>query len=144
MKPIKIFSIGSSVFFSEITGFVPRDTDELCIMDDFTRDGTNVIHTHLHGKDVFFYRDMDKNGFIKDALESKNPMRVGKFLVPAFVEYIGLKVNELDQLAPLFDKLDERHKYEKNIMEAYMENGNFILTESQRMKVYEQYKINRI
>ena len=138
MKVIKTFSIGSSVFFNRIEGFSPKDIDELCIMDRFPLQG-NVLHTFLHGKDVFFYRDMDKEEFIKDALESEVPMRVGKFLVPDFAKYLGLTIDDLPRLKPLIDSIDEKHDYEKIIYNAYIANGDFYLTNEQRQLAYNNY-----
>lgn len=59
MKPIKTFKIGSSVFFEGLPEYNSKDTDELCIMDEFPLTG-NALHANgLHGKDVFFYRNMN-------------------------------------------------------------------------------------
>ena len=56
-------------------------------------------------------------------------MRVGKFIVPEFCEYIGFEIKDYELLKPIFDKLDDKHKYEKVIMESYIENNSFTLTE---------------
>lgn len=143
MKPIKTFIIGSRVFFSEIKGFLPKDYDELNLMDRFNFNG-NVLHCKIHGKDVFFFRNMDKEGFIKDALDSNVPMRVGKFLVPEFAVYLGMTIDDLKRLKPLFDAMDEKHKYEKVIYSAYIKNKAFRLTDGQRQKAYEAYKESRV
>lgn len=70
-------------------------------------------------------------------------MQIGKFLVPEFVQEIGFTIEHLKKLKPLAEKLDGRHKYEKVIYDAYIENGAFKLTEEQRSKAYEQYKLAR-
>lgn len=97
----------------------------------------------LNGEDVFFYRNMSKEGFIKDTIESNVPMRVGKFLIPEFCEYIGFEISDYDKLKPMFDKLDDKHRYEIIIRDAYIENGSFTLTDEQRLKAYEEYKRER-
>lgn len=38
-----------------------------------------------------------------------------------------------------FRRLDERHRYEKTIYNAYIENGSFYLTDEQRRKAYDEY-----
>jgi hypothetical protein len=67
-------------------------------------------------------------------------MKVGKFLIPEFVEYISFKIEELKQFEEIFDKLDDKHKYEKKIFEYYIQNNDFKLTNEQLKDVYEEYK----
>lgn len=67
-------------------------------------------------------------------------MRVGKFLVPEFCEYIGFTIDDLKLFEDLFDKLDDKHKYEKCIYDSYMKNKCFNLTEEQKNECYEIYK----
>ena len=144
MKDKIKFNMGSSFFFSGMEGYVAKDTDELCIMDDFSRiKNTNVLNMKLNGKDVFFYRDMDKEGFIKDTIDCKVPMRVGKFLIPDFCKYIDFKIEDYERLREVFDALDDKHKYESMIRDFYIENNDFTLTDEQRKLVYEEYKRER-
>ena len=138
MKPIKTFIIGSRTFFMEMEGYVPKDYDELNIMDRFPFKG-NVLNMKMNGKDVFFFRDMDKEGFIKDTLECGVPMRVGKFLVPEFAEYLGMTIADLKRLSPVIENIDEKHHYEKAIYDAYLENQAFYLNEKQRAEAYKEY-----
>ena len=98
------------------------------------------MHTNLDENDYILTRDMSKGAFIADALESMEPLRLGKFLVPAFVEYIGLTIDDLRSLAPLVGKLDEKHKYEEIIFFSYLENGRFELTQEQLVTELEKYK----
>jgi hypothetical protein len=68
---------------------------------------------------------------------------VGKFLIPEFCKEIGFTIKDLPKLKPLIDKLDEKHKYEEIIYNAYLENGDFILTPDQRDLAYASYKETR-
>lgn len=142
MKPIKQFQMGSSYFFSEYEDYVQKDYDDLCIMDKFIFPG-NVMNMKLKGKDVFFFRNMDKQGFINDVLDSKVYMKAGKFLIPEFNEYIGFTIEDLKSILYVFDQMDEKHSYEKIIAEAYIENDKFILKKRQRNKAYKEYKKTR-
>lgn len=144
MKPIKQFIIGSKYFFDTYSDYITKDIDELCIMDTFSPKETNVLNMKIKGKDVFFYRNMDKNGFIKDTIESNVPMRVGKFLIPEFCEFIGFTVDDLKTFDAIFNKMDDKHKYEKIIYESYLENNDFTLTDEQRLKAYNEYKKRRL
>lgn len=138
MKPIKTFIIGSRAFFTGMEGYIPKDNDELNIMDRFPFKG-NVLNMKMNGKDVFFFRNMNKEGFIKDTLECSVPMRVGKFLVPEFAEYLGMTIADLKQLSPVIENIDEKHHYEKVIYYAYLENHAFYLNEKQKAEAYKEY-----
>jgi hypothetical protein len=144
MKEKIKFKMGSSYFFSSFEDYKVKDTDILCIMDGYSDTiKSNVLNMKLNGEDVFFYRDLDKSGFIKDTIESKVPMRVGKFLIPEFCKYIGFTIDDYELLKDVFDSLDEKHSYEKLIRDAYIENGDFVLTDEQRKRAYEEYKEKR-
>ena len=142
MKPIKIFSIGSSYFFGDFEDYIVKDRDELQIMDRFVPE-TNVLNLRKGDEDVFFYRNMDKEGFINDTISSKVPMRAGKFLVKEFAEFINLDINDLKRLGPVFKEMDDKHSYEKIIYESYLKNGGFYLTDKQLQKAYKEYKKKR-
>lgn len=141
IKPIKEIIVGSSAFFGGMKDFQSKDVDKLCVLNAFPfSDKTNVFHTQNDKDDYILYRNMGKEGYIKDALDSGEPLRLGKFLVPEFVEYVGLKINDLKRLSPLVSKLDYAHEYERVIFQAYLENGRFELTSEQRELAYAKYK----
>jgi len=144
MKPILTYKIGSSYFFKNYEDYLQKDNDELCIMDrfpDFIK--TNVLNMKKDGDDIFFYRDMGKDEFLKETLESGVPMKVGKFLIPEFSEHLGITIEDLRILESLFDSLDDKHSYEKIIYNAYLENGGFWLTKEQLDAAYSDYKKKR-
>lgn len=142
MKPIKTFIIGSRVFFDGIEEFIPKDNDELCIMDEFPF-RSNTANLHIKGKDVFLCRNINKEEFIKDALDCNIPMRIGRFLVPSFAEYIGLTIEDLQKLQSLIDNIDEKHEYERIIYNSYIKNNGFFLTDEQRNEAFKEYKNKR-
>jgi hypothetical protein len=76
-------------------------------------------------------------------LKSELALVVGKFLVPEFCEEIGFTVEQLPLLKPLIDRLDSKHLYEQVIYNAYLENGDFTLTQEQRDNAYKSYKMTR-
>ena len=139
MKPIKTFKIGSNAFFEGLDGFSPKDIDEVCIMDSFPLKGNSIHANGLHGKDVFFFRNMDKKGFIDDLRKSGLKMCIGKFLIPEFADYIGLTIEDLKGLKDVIEGIDEKHSYEKIIYDSYIENNGFYLTDNQRQKAYADY-----
>lgn len=141
MKTTKQFIIGSSVFFADYyDDYISHDIDELHIMDNWSIKNTNVLNLKNNGKDIFYFKDMSKQEFINDTLTCNTPMRVGKFLIPEFAQYLNMTIDDLKQLKPMIDKLDDKHKYEQIIYNFYIENNDFILTEKQRDIVYDEYK----
>lgn len=141
MKTTKQFIIGSNVFFTDYyDDYISHDIDELHIMDNWSIKNTNVLNLKNNGKDIFYFKDMSKQEFINDTLMCNTPMRVGKFLVPEFAQHLNMTIDDLKQLKPMIDKLDDKHKYEQMIYDFYIENNDFILTEKQRDIVYDEYK----
>lgn len=144
MKTKKTFKIGSAVFFADkFDDYASKDVDELHVMDSWIPYDTNVLNMKRDDKDVFYFRDMTKDEFIEDTLKSDTAMRVGKFLVPEFCEYIGFTVDDFERLKQKFDELDERHTYERLIRDAYVANGAFALTDGQLKQIYDEYKRSR-
>ncbi len=87
---------------------------------------------------------MTADEFVEYALAKGPAMQLGKFLVPEFNSEIGFTIEHLKQLEPLVEKLDDKHKYEKIIYDAYIENNKFELTKAQRDEAYLEYKKARI
>ena len=40
----------------------------------------------------------------------------------------------------MFDRLDDKHKYERLIYESYINNNSFTLTEKQLQEAYDEYR----
>jgi hypothetical protein len=142
MKALAKFTAGSSAFFDCYPDFNPGDIDILIIMDDLP-EGDNVFHLFDGKKDNLLLRKMTKEGYIRDALDSGVPMRLGKFLVPEFASFIKMDIQDLKRLEPLTRELDEKHTYEKIIYDAYIQNDGWWLTEDQRMAAYSEYRRTR-
>jgi hypothetical protein len=81
---------------------------------------------------------VDREEFLNNV--SVDTIKVGKFLIPEFCEYIGFTIDELPSLKEYFDKMDDKHKYEQIIFESYLQNHSFTLTQEQRDKAYQEYK----
>ena len=89
--------------------------------------------------DMFIYPIIvDREEFLNNI--SVDTIKVGKFLVPDFCEYIGFNIDDLKSLYKCFDNLDDKHKYLKVIFDAYIENNSFNLTDKQRDDAYSVYK----
>ena len=78
--------------------------------------------------------------FISHTLASGTPMQIGKFLIPEVANEIGFTISDLKKLEPLVNQLDDKHKYEKVIFYAYLENNEFSLTGEQLTKAYLEYR----
>ena len=131
--------IGSNYFFSSFPDYQSNDKDILIILENQLP--VPCLHFRQDDEDVFLYSNMSKEEWIQNTFD--DPIKVGKWLIPEFCTIVGLKVNELSIFDDLFNKLDDKHKYEKIIYKAYLENDSFTLTEEQLNKAYEQYKLYR-
>lgn len=138
----KNFLVGSKYFFSCYEDFVPHDIDEVELLDnpDFQhmRQITGRGHCYFQLR-----RYKTAQDYIDWAVKCRCGMTIGKFLVPEFAAEIGLSIEDLKQLLPLIERLDERHTYEKIIYDAYLINNAFILTNEQRLAAYQDYKRTR-
>lgn len=134
--------VGSNVFFKDIEGFTSKDIDILEFVDNPT-DFKNVRQFKFPDKCVFQWRKMPINELIDITLSRNFPMEIGKFLVPEFIKEFKLSIDDLKRLRPIITKLDDKHKYEEVIYNAYIENNDFILTDKQRQNAFETYTMYR-
>ena len=139
MKEVCRFKMGSSYFFSSLPGYTVKDEDELILMSEWIPEDINVMHLMDGKRDLILMKEMTKKEYIQDAINSGVPMRAGKFLIPEFAIYIGLTLKELETLRPMFDQMDDKHRYEKVIFEAYIANGGWWLTGEQLNNAYTEY-----
>lgn len=140
---IKKIRIGSTAFFNSFSDFKSKDIDELCIISSPINNKKTGYCLKAHKKDIILYPELTKEEFIDADLKVNDALKIGKYLVPEFAEYIGLTIEDLYKLKPLVDKLDKRHIYEKSIYDSYINNNSFILTNEQLDTVYQIYKNNK-
>ena len=134
--------MGSKYFFSCYDDFKGGDIDEVQIIE--TDEFKQVRQITGRGKCLFQMKKHDsKEDYIEWALKSNIGMVIGKFLVSEFCAEIGFTIGDLPRLAPLLDKLDDKHKYEEIIYNSYLQNGSFTLTDKQRDRAYKSYKESR-
>ena len=133
--------MGSNYFFSQYKDFKSTDIDKIDIINTSDFKDKRIIRGQ--GKDYIFLKRKPKEQLIQDALNSNLAMVVGKFLIPEFNKQIGFTIEDLPKVQPLIDRLDDKHRYEKIIYEAYLENKEFILTQKQRDAAYASYKESR-
>jgi hypothetical protein len=143
IETIKEIEIGSSAFFKQYDDYNSKDLDLLNLVTDtiIGKDHVNMrIKENNILKDIFLMKIEDKDTLISKTINANVPLRVGKFIVPEFAKYINLTIDDLKKLKPLFDKLDDHHKYEVIIYNSYIENNDFTLNDEQRLKAYKLYK----
>lgn len=136
-----VFCVGSCAFFGKIIGFESKDKDYVHLMDGWFLNQCGVA-VKIDGCDRFLYPNKGL-ALIDDCLKQDDPLTAGKFLVPEFCEYIGATLDDIKRLKPLFERIDEKHRYETFIYECYVKNNGLWLTEEQRLKAYEIYKTAR-
>ena len=138
------FKVGSQAFFSMYLDFAPSDIDEVefeekpRLFRDFMQ-----IRKKDRTRCLFIWRKMDPDEFVEYTLKTRLPMEIGQFLVPEVAEYLCFTLDHLRRLAPVVERLDARHKYEKIIYDSYLQNGGFYLTDQQRAEAYNAYKLAR-
>ena len=140
------YIVGSNAFFAGMGDFVPKDNDRLILVDDASECGLPIT-THsemrLKGNCYFFYKRLPKDKMINNCIKSKDPIVVGKFLVPSVARDLGLTIDDLRRLEDTVSSLDKAHTYEKVIFYAYLENNDFILTDKQREEAFRIYNNSR-
>ena len=138
------FLVGSKYFFSCYEDFEPHDEDWVEIVETQEFKEMRQIKDFKNNRCIFqMKKHSDIQEYIDWALKCQSGMVIGKFLVPEFNAAIGLSVVDLKQLSPLIERLDNKHKYEEIIYNAYIENDCFILTPEQRFAAYQSYKNSR-
>lgn len=135
--------VGSTYFFKDIEGFSSKDIDYLELEED-PKSFKNCYQLTGNGKCLFRWRKMSVNEFIEISLRRNCPMELGKFLIPEFCNEIGFAVDDLIHLKSLRDRLDDKHKYEGIIYDAYIENNSFTLNDEQLINAYKEYKKYRM
>lgn len=131
--------VGSTYFFSCYEGFVPHDRDTVEIIE------TDMFQhkRQITGRGMCVFQ-LKKKAHFQEYLDwdihTGEGMAVGKWLVPEFCAEVGFTVEDLPKLLPLVELLDERHKYEEVIYNAYVENQSFTLTAEQRAEAYKCYQ----
>ena len=136
--------VGSKAFFEGMPDFNPKDTDTLVWVTE-----PNGFHyyrqTTISGHYTIEWRAMSKDELIAHAMRDKAiGLEFGKFLVPEFIDLIGLTLEDLKQLRSHFaDRIDAKHRYQLAICEAYLQNGAFTLTDEQRETAFQAYQDER-
>ena len=137
------FLMGSSYFFGKFDDYKVKDIDYVIFVDE-PEDFKFVKQMRMKEFDIFYWKRMSANEYVKFIKEkyanSNNPLVVGKFLIPEICNEIGFTIDHLKKLVNFFDKLDDKHQYEKVIYDAYIENNDFILSDEQLLNAYNKYK----
>lgn len=134
--------VGSRTFFNNYEDFQPTDNDFVQFHEDETTDFWVTVENDEH---IFNFRSMEKDEFIKYEYERSltMPLAVCKFLVPELTSLFNIQVDELPIFEPQLKNISSKHQYMLYIYNCYLENGNFTLTDEQRLHAYEMYKERR-
>lgn len=136
---MKSILVGSTYFFKGLEGFKSKDTDRVVLVDNPV--GFKYMRQSSDGsKCTFEIARLPKEVLIEKALQTKTPMLLNRFLVPEFCNEIGFTVDDLEQLRPLCERMDEKHKYLNVIFDAYIKNKKFSLTKAQKEAAFKMYK----
>ena len=135
----KKFLVGSRCFFGKYPDFKSKDTDYLYLIEKGK--GFASIRQVSNGA-VCSFEVVKKPAaeMVDYALHRGDPMQVGKFLVKEFAEEIGMKTSDLQRLAPVMERLDDKHAYLKPIFAAIIEGQSFDIPEPVMEEAYRLYK----
>jgi hypothetical protein len=134
--------VGSRAFFGGFADFASKDHDYVVLVDK--PQGFNYRREcSLRGVDTFEYKRMSAADFVAKTLEYADALAVGKFLVKGFADAIGLTTDQLQQLQPLVEKLDEKHQYERIIFDAIISAGSWDLSDETLQAAYALYTESR-
>ena len=139
---MKKYITGSNYFFGGLPGFQPHDIDYMVIEDE--PEYKHMMNIRGGGIDEFRFRKKPIDEFIDYTLSYGPPMAICRFLVKEYCEDYNVTIEHLKRLKPLVDRMDEKHLYLKYIWERYIDHGDFILTDSERLQAYEIYKSSRV
>lgn len=140
MKILKKIKCGSSIFFSKFDDYKLKDTDWIVFIDKLPGD-KSMWRVKIKDDDLMMFKiGTSKQQHIDMVFETKVAMKIGKFLIPEFNEYIGFTVDDLQIFKDLINQLDDNHKYQKIIYDSYIENNSFTLSDEQLKKAYNEYK----
>lgn len=137
--------VGSKYFFDKYPDYSGSDTDYVTIEESPVEYNYYMrIRDRVKNIDYIYWKKNTPEWHIDYLLnKSKLPLEVGKFLVPEICLKVGFTIEHLKQLKPVFEKLDEKHQYEKIIFESYIKNNKMELTEEQRLEAYKSYLESR-
>ena len=136
--------IGSRAFFERMPDFQSKDKDIL-ILTDMPNGFTHYRQLSMSGRCTIEWARKSKEGFLTYAMRDKaDGLEFGKFLVPDFAEELGLTIDDLSMLYSHFkERIDDKHKYQHAIYNAYIANNAFTLSDEQRAIAYNEYKVKR-
>lgn len=130
--------IGSNYFFKNIKGFKSKDIDYLYI--EKSSKYKYLMQQSFCGECVFRVNKVSKDKLIRFHKKLNDPLTIGKFLIPEFNKEFGITIDDIKEFEELFNKLDNKHLYQKQIYEYYLLNNSFTLTEAQLKNCYNLYK----
>ena len=140
MKVLKKILCGSSVFFNKFDDYKYKDIDWIVFVDHLPQNKL-TWRIKIKDDDLMMYNiNTTKQQFIDMIFDTNIPLKLGKFLIPEFNEFIKFTINDLKIFDKLINKVDNLHKYQKIIYDSYIQNNSFTLTDDQLNLAYLEYK----
>lgn len=130
------YLFGSCYFFFKMPDFKIHDVDLMEFADIQT---TSEIWC-VEKIEWYKLKKEKKEDFLKRIIV---PSDFTVLLVPEIAKEINFTIKDFDKISHLIPYLDEKHRYLEVIYNAYLENGDFYLTDAQRAAAYEVYKAAR-
>ena len=139
---MKRYVVGSTLWFSEYEDYVVHDRDVLYVCDV-----SHQVIFKKKGLDMILLPEKTAKEYVAEIVSAginrSTTLYCGKFLCPEFAKDFGVTMEDLDTIKPYIYATDERHQYQRVVLDSYLANGDFVLTDEQRDAAYAVYKSAR-
>lgn len=137
----KSIIIGSYYFFNKFKDYKVHDIDKLVVCNNLP---VSTLNLRRNNEDIFFIKKCSKEKLFSEHLVKENPLKAGKFLIPEFCNQFNITLKDLKQyVKPILLYVDNKHNYQKLILDYYFANNEMKLTREQLNDVFIDYKLNR-
>ena len=137
----KTFIVGSTYFFKNMPGFQSKDEDILVFTDGSETFFEFSLWFRNNKQDKFVWKKKSPEEIIYYLNNvSELPMEAGAFLNKEICDFIGFTLEHLKQIKQVFERIDDKHKYEQIIFDSYIKNEGFFLNDVQLEHAYNEYK----
>ena len=127
-------------------GYSLHDLDYVIISDEMFLDCHHVYQIDNGvAKDMFYWKKHSPEWHISRLSQHDSfALDIAHVLVPAVAKELCITVSMLSQLTSVAMRLstefDGKYDYYRIILNAYLENDEFFLTDEQRLAAYKAYK----
>lgn len=128
--------IGPNIFFKSIRGYYKKGYDILILTPKPSKFGKFIKESYLD-INKYTYVFKDKEDIIQYCINNCQELSIA-LLVPEVIEYLKLSIEDIKLLKPYLPK-GKQYEYYSIILDYYIDNNEFTLTDKQRERALEVY-----